>query len=268
MRNAFIFLSIFLSTLVYAQPKSTTVVFHEVDTQLTFWEARGKNKAGPLMVPGSAAITHRIARIKKAVLNSTRLKAIASMDWHLPYEISHPELFPEFKTFKSHARVGLTGPEGPSRLPEVEIFPPHRQIIIPHHEMINDQFAEVPYDLKANQKAIADPRNEVVIHKNGLDSYNVFTNPFTEQIYQMVNPTAVFVYGVATDFCVYWAVMELLKRNYKVYVIKDAIAGIFPEGTATKTREMINKGATFVTTQEALALAFTLTHPQKAVSHE
>ena len=259
IRNLLVLVAL-LPNLSFATQKATgPVVFHEVDVQLTFWEAMHGLKAGPLAVPGSTELTPNIAKIKKAVFESRKWKAVASTDYHTPYEIEHPGVFPEFKIFGSHARVGTKGPGGPDRIQEVNLYPANRRLYIPHHEVKGDQYVEVPVNLEKLKSSIVDPTKEIIIRKNGLNAYSVFANPRAEPIYKMLDPRAIFVYGVATDYCVKASVIGFLDRGYRVYVIRDAIAGITQKSVSDSNLEMLNKGATFVSTEEALQIAKSLT---------
>src|SRR5260370_7462965 len=66
------------------------------------------------------------------------------------------------------------------------------------------------------------------------------------------------VFGVATEYCVWRTVEELLKRRRRVALVTDAIQSFDP----TKGREILSQlescGARFLTTEQALALALPL----------
>jgi nicotinamidase-related amidase len=233
-----------------------TVVFHEVDTQLTFWEASHGSEAGPLAVPGSKALENNIANLKRMTLKDKSVKAIASVDYHFDMEVQNPEIFPEFKIFKAHGMALKSGPLGAGRIPEVLIYPESKIYNVEHHQVVDGKWIEVAQEL--DKEKVLDDAFEVVIRKNGLNSYNVFSNPKAEQIYSIINPKAVFVYGVATDFCVHAAVMGLRERGYVTYVIQDAIAGIFPDQMAERTKEMKAAGAVFISAKEVGALVKSL----------
>jgi nicotinamidase/pyrazinamidase len=248
MRNMFMGLAVLASSFTL----HATVVFHEVDTQLTFWEASHNSAAGPLAVNGSKGLEETISKIKQMAFDDKNIKAVASVDWHFDYEVKNPEIFPEFKQFPAHGMALDKGPLGAGRIPEVLIYPEDRIYYVEHHTYENDKWDLVPQSL--DKEKILDDEYEVVIRKNGLGSYSVFSNPKTEQIYQMISPKAVFVYGVATDFCVDAAVKGLRERGYKTYVIEDAISGIFPNLIEEKTEEMKKAGAVFVKFKDVPAL--------------
>jgi nicotinamidase/pyrazinamidase len=233
------------------------IVFHEVDTQLTFWEESNFNEKGPLAVPGSKALEKTISQIKQLAYLDKNIKAISSIDYHFYHEVQNPEIFPEFAQFPAHGMAQESGPLGAARIPEVLIYPDNKIYYVEHNSFENDKWDLVPQEL--NTELIQDNSVEVVIRKNGLGSYSVFSNPRAEQIYSMLSPKAVFVYGVATDFCVDAAVKGLLERGYKTYVIQDAIAGIFPEMISEKTAQMKEAGAVFIDFKEVTTLIESLT---------
>jgi nicotinamidase/pyrazinamidase len=241
-----------LGVLMTSLSVQATVVFHEVDTQLTFWESSLKNKAGPLAVNGSKNLERTISRIKKMAYKDKRVKAVASVDYHFDYEVQNPDLFPEFAQFPAHGMAKVKGPLGAARIPQVLVYPKDKIYYVDHNRYENDRWELVPQTLDAEK--IVDDKYEVVIRKNGLGSYSVFANPRTEEIYSMIAPKAVFVYGVATDFCVDAAVKGFLERGYTTYVIEDAISGIFPDLVSVKTQEMKAMGAVFIKYEDVAAI--------------
>lgn len=234
-------------------------VFHDVDDQLTFWEAMHGEEAGPLAVGGSTQITENVAMLKYLSLKDPRIKATASGDKHLDVELRHSELNLEFhtteeKTFKfpPHAMAGVAGPVGDARIPEVLIFDKEKILEVEHHEVDGESLKLVPFDLYKNINQVLDPDTEVYIRKNGPDAYNVWQNPYTEQIFKAINPRSIYVFGVATDFCVTAFVKGALTRGYNVLLITDAIAGVFPESTAQELKAMKDLGVKFIKTEEVL----------------
>jgi nicotinamidase-related amidase len=58
------------------------------------------------------------------------------------------------------------------------------------------------------------------------------------------------VFGVATEFCVLAAVLELCGRGYKVDVVTDAIRPITEDGGRAAMEKMLAAGARMVSTAE------------------
>ena len=85
---------------------------------------------------------------------------------------------------------------------------------------------------------------EVVIYKNKFDVFE--GNPYTDKILEALEPKAFFVYGVATNVCVDFAVKGLANRGYKVIVIKDAIKELPGADLKTIFEEWRELGVTFL----------------------
>lgn len=247
------------STRLRQRYAAVDTVFHEVDAQQTFWKGNDRRPDGPLAVEGTAEITRNVADLKKLAFAHPRIKAIASMDRHFQVELKRPEVNPEFhpspdgtfQGFPPHAMDGIEGPVGADRIPEVEVFPKKQQLIIPDNYPKDDQLVPIPFDLNRYSDQILDPEVEVVIEKNGRGAYDVFRNPRTQEVYRSIQPKRVIVYGVATDFCVDAAVQQFLKKMlYEVWVVSDAISGVFSELSRKKIESWKQSGAKLVTTDE------------------
>jgi nicotinamidase/pyrazinamidase len=63
---------------------------------------------------------------------------------------------------------------------------------------------------------------------------------------------AVFVGGLATDYCDKATVLDARARGYDTYVLEDAIRGVAPETTVKAMEEMKAAGAKFITTNQLL----------------
>jgi nicotinamidase/pyrazinamidase len=82
--------------------------------------------------------------------------------------------------------------------------------------------------------------------------YSLFANPLAERFLQALfatfpEPPELFVYGVATDYCVKAAALGLRARGYATTLITDAVAGITPAGTEAALREMSAAGVEMMT---------------------
>ena len=82
--------------------------------------------------------------------------------------------------------------------------------------------------------------------------YSLFANPLAEPFLKALfatfpEPPELFVYGVATDYCVKEAALGLRARGYATTLITDATAGITPEGTEAALREMTAAGVSMMT---------------------
>jgi nicotinamidase/pyrazinamidase len=86
------------------------------------------------------------------------------------------------------------------------------------------------------------------------DMYSLFDNGNVERLLFGLAPGVRFeVYGIATDYCVKAAALELRKRGYETWLVTDAIAGVAPETTEKALAEMKTAGVKLTTTEAALA---------------
>ena len=89
--------------------------------------------------------------------------------------------------------------------------------------------------------------------------YSLFANPLAERFLRDLFARAgagaspeLFVYGVATDYCVKAAALGLASRGYRTTLVSDAVAGITPEGTRAALDAMAQAGVRTTTTAELL----------------
>ncbi|MFH1308198.1 MAG: isochorismatase family cysteine hydrolase [archaeon] len=101
------------------------------------------------------------------------------------------------------------------------------------------------------QEKITETRTEQGIYFE-KQSYDIFTNPEFARFLKEKQVTKALVYGVATDYCVKAAVLGMLARKIKCYVVEDAIKGVFPESTNQSLEDMAQAGAIFVKTKNIL----------------
>jgi len=237
-------------------------IAHQVDVQETFFEASGSRPDGSFAVPGSAQLIEKIEKVARA-FHSAKTKAVASIDWHSAHhEKAH---MTDDKTkidvvngpFPIHGLAGQSGPDGSDRIEEVaSVFEFRNQLMIPHNEPKNGKFELAEFDVNSKRLQILNLESEVVIRKNGDQSTDVWSNPRTEQIYEILNPNKnipIFVYGVVRTICLYDAVKGFLDRGYThIHVIEDATDTVNPTKMAAQKAELEQKGVEFVTTKEAL----------------
>ena len=94
-------------------------------------------------------------------------------------------------------------------------------------------------------------RRSLLFEKQG---YNIFTNPAIDVFMREFGINEAVVNGVLTDWCVKDAVMGMLKRNVKVYLVTDAIYAL--NATPNAGQEALDlmkaNGAKLVTTKDVL----------------
>lgn len=97
------------------------------------------------------------------------------------------------------------------------------------------------------------PRDTIVLSKGmdpQTDSYSAFQGlddkgrPFLE-ILQAKGIAALYVGGLATDYCVKSSVLDARKNKFKVCLLMDAIRGVnlHPDDSHKATEEMVHQGA-------------------------
>jgi nicotinamidase/pyrazinamidase len=87
--------------------------------------------------------------------------------------------------------------------------------------------------------------------------YSLFANPLAERfLRQLVGHAGgmpeLFVYGVATDYCVKAAALGLAERGYPTTLLVDAVAGITPAGTDAALAAMKAAGVKLATVAEVI----------------
>lgn len=194
--------------------RKSRFVFVDVDTQFDFMYPEGK-----LYVPGAEALEPQLKALM-AHARRTGIPVVASADAHAPDD-------PEFMQFPSHCVQGTPGQEriDATRRTDAQIIPNH----------------PVELDLTGVEA--------VVIEKNVFD---LFANPNSDAVFQILSPDMCYVFGVATDFCVLAAVLGLRQRGYPVTVIEDAIKAVTPEGEARALAEMQAAGVRFAKVAQVL----------------
>ncbi|RUA02879.1 MAG: bifunctional nicotinamidase/pyrazinamidase [Deltaproteobacteria bacterium] len=191
-----------------------------VDFQEDFTE----DKNGALAVAGTdAAYIDAVARATRA-LSGQGLPIYATQDWH-------PETHMSFVT--NH--------------PGAEVFTPleidgRSQIMWPPHCVQGTAGASI---------MLADDLFEQVIQKGSdarFDSYSGFADDGGKQTAleeQLANAgiKELLVYGLATDFCVKFTVLDALAAGYRVHLLLDLCRGVAPDTTEAAIEEMREKGA-------------------------
>lgn len=265
------------STQVRERMRGIQAIFHGVDIQDTFFRFSKNDPLhrddGVLGVLESDLIIGNIVQLQQLAHSHGRIKNILTKDFHLDVELTDPKFNGEFhpnpdliiegkpfEGFPAHGMALRSGPTGHQLLAEIrDIFPNERQLIVPHHRQVyaadpeDDSMELTPFDPEAHMHEILDPLNQIIIQKNGPHSYNFAMNPRSKVIVDAIGKKPVFVYGVATDFCVLAAVQEYLKWGHEVYLVEDAIRGVYPGKSSQDIEWMRANGVKFVTTQQVLA---------------
>ncbi len=177
----------------------TPILFWNVDTQVDFMKADGK-----LYVQNAEEIEPTLEKLT-AFATSKGITVVNSCDYHNENSAELSDNPDFITTFPPHCMENTEG-----------------QAFVTATQPENPAIFEWKKDYTTEEIAtkIATHRN-IVIRK---DLFDVFTgNLNTDNIVKALAPKRIFVYGVATNVCVDFAVIGLAKRGYEVFVIEDAI---------------------------------------------
>ena len=156
------------------------IVFIDIDTQFDFMLPKGK-----LYVPEAEKLVPNLKLLTQAAFKNDIL-IISSVD-------AHSKNDPEFKQFPSHCVMGSRGQKKiPQALLKKHIFIPRK--ILTRKELFDK--------IKG--------RDQIIIEKN---TYDAFTNFNLSRLLKPFNEA--FVYGVALDYCVKYAVLGLYKAGLR-----------------------------------------------------
>ena len=203
-----------------------TRVLWDVDTQRDFMLPEGK-----LYVPGAEESAPAMARLVAAA-RETGLVHVASADDH---ELTDPEISdePDFtNTYPPHC---LRGTPGAERVPETKQADPLPLSLVPFPPGL------VP--------GLIEGRRELLFLKKNFD---VFTNPNTAAVLDVLDPDEIVVFGVATDVCDDAAIRGFLLRGRRVRFVEDAARGLDEERVAACLAAWREQGVQFATTDQVL----------------
>ncbi len=188
-----------------------SLVFLDIDTQVDFIMPDGA-----LYVQGAEQLLPLYEKISHFALDRG-ISVLASAD-------AHDADDPEFAQFPPHCVKGTKGQlKVPQTLPDLFYV----------HE--NDG-APVDEDLFKFNHALFEKQ-----------TFDVFSNPKIEAYLKQWQPQTVAVYGVATDYCVKAAVEGLLERQYRVWLLTDAIKAVQPEKEAEILKNLQARGVRLTT---------------------
>ena len=248
------------STVQRQRAGRVTAILHGVDLQETFWERREGRPPGTMAVPGSNAILDNALRLVRLARLSPGLKSIYTKDYHTELEARDPRWNPEFEVFPPHGMAERTGPAGHEIVWELkDEFPQEQRLIVPHHahrraqRPEDDRLELIEFDAREYASEIVDPDVQLVIQKNGPDSFDFMCNPHAREILTRIPARRVFVYGVATDYCVKDAVRSYLRLGFDTFLVTDAVAGIDATESARWLGRLVDAGARLVTTDQVMA---------------
>lgn len=173
-------------------------IFVDIDTQCDFVLPKGK-----LYVKDAEEIIPNLKYLTQTAQKNDTL-IISSVDTHIKND-------PEFKQFPGHC---IKGSSGQRKIPETLL---KKHVFIPQ-KILNR--------IQLFNKIKGYP--QIIIEKN---AYDVFVN---FNLLGLLRPfQAAFVYGLALDYCVKYAVLGLLQAGLKVNLIMDATKPVYPGAERT-----------------------------------
>jgi nicotinamidase/pyrazinamidase len=195
-------------------------LFWDVDTQWDFMDPGGR-----LPVPGAEGIVANLRKLTQfAELHGVPI--VATADTHTCDDA-------EFQQFGTHCVAGTPGHE------KIAATSVGARVLARE-----DRLAQQVRDLEAGRT------KQMVVEKPSLDA---FALPVADAVVSGLRPEHIYVYGVATEYCVLLAVLGLRDRGYVVTVVEDAVRGIDPVAEREALGRMTQAGAHFATTDEVLA---------------
>ena len=202
-------------------------ILWDVDTQVDFMEPSGK-----LYVPGARDVAPAMELLVDAA-RAARIPHVASADDH---ELTDPELSdsPDFQnTYPPHC---LRGTRGAEKILETKQRDPLPLSLVPFPPGL------VP--------GLIEGRREILLLKK---NFNVFTNPNTDALLDVLDPSEIVVFGVATDVCDDAAILGFLQRGRRVRFVEDASRGLDEARVAACTAVWRERGVAFTTVEEVVA---------------
>lgn len=185
------------------------MILIDEDTQIDFMVP-----AGALYVPGAEHLIPALGRIFEGA-RERGIPVISSVD-------AHRENDPEFADWPAHCVAGTLGQQKISAT------------------LLNGRAAA------PNRPGVELPQNapQVIVEKQTLD---VFSNPNFVKLLERYPDDECAVVGVATDYCVRYAVEGLLNAGRKVRVVTDAIQPIDAAEGERLLAQWAARGATLTT---------------------
>jgi nicotinamidase/pyrazinamidase len=205
----------------------TKLIFWDVDTLYDSMKSDGK-----LYVPGSEAIIPTVKALTDFA-HAHHIPIVASADRH---ELTDPEISdtPDWKsTFPPHC---MRGTPGQLKIEETQL----RNALVIEPEL---------QDPEAVAQQVLAHRGDFLLNKRAVD---VFTNANVPALLRALEPQAIVLYGVATDFCNRYALEGLLRALplVELYLVSDAVRAIVPEEGNRLLAGWRERGVRLVTTRQ------------------
>jgi len=201
-------------------PGDETIAVVVVDIQGDFTEAR----KGSLAVPGTGNDYIQAAESAVRRLAGESFLTVGTQDWHPRDHVSF------YTTHPGKSPGDIISIDG------------RVQVLWPPHCVQGTENAQIAVDNSLFRVFIRKGANP------GFDSYSAFRDDGgneteLDRVLKRNKVQKVVVFGLATDYCVKYTVVDGLKKGYRVVVIEDLCRGITPGGAASALEEMRRGGA-------------------------
>lgn len=171
-------------------------LFWNVDTQYDFMRKDGK-----LYIEGAESIEDNLAKLT-SIAKELEIQVINTADWHNKDSKEISDKPDYIKTFPSHCMENTDGAE-----------------FIPATDPENPYIIDWAH-LSVDEEQVKNSRNIVLLK----DDFDVFAGtPHVDTILDILQPDTIFIYGVATNVCVDYAVQGLKERGIEIVGIIDAM---------------------------------------------
>jgi nicotinamidase-related amidase len=222
----------------------TRLIFWDVDTLHDFMKSDGK-----LYVGGSEEIIPALKALTDFA-HANRIPIVATADAH---ELSDPEISdtPDWKaTFPPHCMAGTAGQ---LKIEETQL----RNPLVIEREL---------QDPGALAQQVLAHQGDFLLNKRAVD---VFTNANVPTLLSALEPQAIVLYGVATDFCNRYAVEGLSRvlPQVELYLVSDAIRAIVPEEGERLIAAWTERGIRMVTVRQIVEEGVLDPHRPVAPAH-
>ncbi len=175
------------------------ILFWNVDTQNDFMKVSGK-----LYVQNAEKIESTLEQLTKFA-EKYNIKVLNTCDYHNKKSLELSDVPDFITTFPPHCMENTEGQDF------VIATKPDTAVVF---DWDKDYSSDEIKGMIGNQR-------NIVVRKDFFDVF--YNNSNAENIVKILAPKKIFVYGVATNVCVDFAVKGLAKRGYKIFVIEDAI---------------------------------------------
>ncbi len=193
--------------------------FVDVDTQRDFMLP-----GGALYVPGAERIIPKVRRL----FDLAKKNEIFIMSFADAHDVDDPE----FSQFPPHCVKGTEGQEkiGDTLLP--------RPLIL-ENKVVDRNIFDIPKKYQ-----------QVILQKQKLD---VFTQPMAAKVVKALPPRAI-VFGVATEYCVKYACLGLIRLGVKTAIVTDAVRSISKRDGEATMEELKRTGVEAITLEMLLRI--------------